>query len=139
MYDIALIRKVTRELTSLRGCEFMKNLGYKSGSPIIAADANERLADVFERVANTDSSQAYIAVLFADQNRIAVLPLTRGHDQHTGNTQYCDTLHTDMDSQSTIGMLVADMNNRKSPVHLIIDETHNMENVIVSNYEHELV
>lgn len=134
MYDLTLIRKVSQALSSPQGCRFMNRIGYKNSAPIIAADFNERLVDVFSRVEATDSDIAYIAVLFENRGVISVMPISR-----TQSEDACDTLKTDTDSQSTIGMLVEDMRHRDAKVRIVIEVAHSLRHVKVSEYDPALV
>lgn len=118
MYDnTELVRRVAHILTSRSGRAFLDGIGYVSGTPIVSADADERLVDVFRRMSAADAGMLLLAVHFPSRRRIAFLPISRGQ-----SARACETLETDSTSRSTIGMLVDDISNRGTDVRVIVRE-----------------
>ena len=111
------VRRVAHVLTSTRGREFLDNIGYVSGTPIVAVESGERLVDVFQRVNGLESDAMLLAVLFSSRRRIALLHISQGQ-----SATVCETLETDSMSQSTIGMLVDDINNRDADMRVVVRE-----------------
>lgn len=112
-----IVRRVAHVLTSTRGRDFLDNIGYVSGTPIVAVEAGERLVDVFRRVNSIEADIMLLAVLFPARERIALLHISQGQ-----SATVCETLETDSMSQSTIGMLVDDFANRDTDMRVVVHE-----------------
>lgn len=131
--DIRLTRRMAHMLTSRNGRAFLERIGYVSGTPIVAADAEERLVDVFRRMGKTLSDDVLLAVFFAHRERICVLPMTRRQSMEA-----CEVLETDTSSQSTIGMLVDDLYSRRADVRIVVQSVADrLRDVAVSEYDGE--
>ena len=116
-----LVRRMAHLLTSKDGRDFLDHIGYEQGTPIVSVDSEERLVDTFHRVYTASADHVLLAVHFRTRRSIAFLAVARDRSARAR-----ETLETDSTSESTIGMLVDDIDNRGAELRVVVRKAARM-------------
>ena len=114
--DVRLIREVYPFLSSEEGYDMLSSMGCGREVPLTVADSEERLVDVFHRMKVTGKDRMLLAVIFARRGKTVFFAMKKGKAEAPEE----NTFKTDSTSDSTIGMLVDDICNRRSKGRSVI-------------------
>ncbi|WEV71916.1 hypothetical protein [Bifidobacterium sp. ESL0790] len=109
-------KKVMHQLADPNGVAQLKQLGYKFGTPVVAADSEESMITVFDRIAELTNGDILLVVDFASRGQLCLIPVSRD----VNRMEHYETFETTTDSESTISMLIDDLRNRKSNLKVVI-------------------